>query len=111
MNIDIHPNGNLEYYCNIALPPEYEDGNVSFIDLDVDIVKIPGEDWKMVDYDEFIVNSRLLNYPEDIFQFVEHSVDKLKSRIEKQSFPFDGFFDAYIDEIIINQSTSEGRQL
>ena len=99
VNIDIHPDGELEYYCNIALPSEYKEKDISFIDLDVDLVKIPGEDWKLIDFDEFKSNSRRLNYPKHILQFVEQSIKILEDRIEHRSFPFNDFFDAYIKEI------------
>jgi len=74
VNIDIHPNGELKYYCNITLPSEYKEKRISFVDLDVDLIKIPGEDWKLIDFDEFKSNSRLLNYPKHILQFVEQSI-------------------------------------
>ena len=100
VNIDIYPNGDLEYYCNIALPAEYKDNIIRFIDLDIDIVKRPGEDWKIVDYDEFLSNSRLFKYPDDIVKFAEASTEKLQDKIRENTFPFNGFFDSFIKEIV-----------
>ncbi len=100
VNIDIYPDGDLEYYCNIALPAEYKDNNIRFIDLDIDIVKRPGEDWKIVDYDEFLSNSRLFKYPDDIVKFAEASTEKLQDKIRGNLFPFNGFFDSFIEDIV-----------
>ncbi|GAB3059051.1 DUF402 domain-containing protein [Salinicoccus sesuvii] len=96
VNIDIHPDGDLEYYCNIALPSEYKNGQIHFVDLDVDFVKMPDADWKLMDYDEFKSNSQLFNYPDHILSFVNQSIEALEEKIKTRVFPFDGFFADYI---------------
>lgn len=100
VNIDIHPDGELEYYCNIALPAKYKKHNISFVDLDIDIVKRPGEDWQLIDYDEFLSNSHLFKYPNDIVKYAEASIEKLQNKIREKAFPFNGFFDLCVEEIM-----------
>ncbi len=46
--------GNLiEIYINIASPPEFEDGRMSFKDHELDVSKYPPNPAKLIDEDEF----------------------------------------------------------
>jgi len=46
--------GNLiEIYINIAAPPEFEDGMMSFKDHELDVSKYPPNSAKLIDEDEF----------------------------------------------------------
>lgn len=46
--------GNLvEIYINIASPPEFEDGGMSFKDHELDVSKYPPDPAKLIDEDEF----------------------------------------------------------
>lgn len=53
------------------------------MDLDIDLVKRPGEDWKLIDYDDFQLNSLRLNYPGHILQFVKDSIKNLEVEIQQ----------------------------
>ena len=48
------PNGELvEIYINIASPPEFENGVMSFKDHELDIIKYPFKTAQLIDEDEF----------------------------------------------------------
>lgn len=85
------------YYCNISKPVFWEGDKVlSFIDLDLDLVKNKGEGWKVVDEDEFEVNSRKYKYPVELVNRTKKELEVLISKIENKKFPFDGSLLKYI---------------
>lgn len=101
VNIDISNSGDIEYYCNICLPSKFnlEEKNLSFIDLDLDLIIDNKGHLKVIDEDEFILNSVSMSYPKDIIDLTYKNLENLKKKIRNNEFPFDGFFEKYIEEI------------
>lgn len=89
----------LNYYCNICKPSNFLDNVLSFIDLDIDIIKQPGGDWTVVDEDEFIFNSQKYNYPIQLINRTIEEKNRLLDKINKNIFPFDG----WLEELVFNQ--------
>ena len=87
----------LFYYCNISMPPKFSDNILRFVDLDLDLVRKPDEEWKLVDEDEFLENMHKMKYPEDLVAKAWEEVDKLFERINNNLFPFDGWITSYLD--------------
>lgn len=83
----------LRYYCNIAMPAVYRNNECSFVDLDLDIIKDPDGDWTLVDEDEFITNSKKFKYPQQLIDKTIAEEKKLRERIYKSIFPFDGWIE------------------
>lgn len=79
----------LSYYCNIAMPSVLNGNQLSFVDLDLDVVKRRNEDWMVVDEDEFEVNSVKYGYPAELIEYAFLSLDLLQKNISKGLFPFD----------------------
>lgn len=104
VNIDIYRNGNIEYYCNICMPPEFSNKEIKFIDLDIDIVRSIEGKWSVVDEDEYEVNSEKFKYPSTLKENVSQALDEILKKIEGKHFPFDGFFEKYIKDLL-----SEGK--
>lgn len=102
VNIDIDDSGQAEYYCNICLPAEFNSLNntVSFIDLDLDLLIDNNGNKKVVDEDEFFSNSVAMNYPQETIDYARNSLNKLEKRILHKKFPFDGFFDYHIEQLL-----------
>jgi protein associated with RNAse G/E len=92
-------NDSLKYYCNICKPSKFQDNELSFIDLDFDIIKHPGDDWTVVDEDEFIINSKKYNYPLQLIDKAIEEKNKLLHKIHNNIFPFDG----WIKEIVFDK--------
>src|SRR5262245_40439693 len=47
------PNGELRnYYCNINLPPKFEDGVLDYIDLDIDLLLWPDGKFEVLDRED-----------------------------------------------------------
>ncbi|PAF35717.1 hypothetical protein CHH69_11750 [Terribacillus saccharophilus] len=78
------------YYCNIAMPSVLNGNQLSFVDLDLDLVKGRNEDWMVVDEDEFETNSVKYGYPAELKEYALKSLNVLQKKIKAASFPFDG---------------------
>lgn len=100
INVDVHKNGDIEYYCNICEQPIISEEGINFIDLDIDIVRDTNGNWSIVDQDEFLENSILMDYPESLKNQVAETSKHLFNLINNQSFPFDGFIEKQIDKLI-----------
>ncbi|MGP1908368.1 DUF402 domain-containing protein [Metabacillus sp. JX24] len=88
----------ISYYCNIAMPSVLKNKHLSFVDLDLDLVKRKHADWEVVDEDEFEINSSAYNYPPDLKDYAIQSLEELKGKIKREEFPFDGALLGIIDE-------------
>ena len=84
------PEGSLKfYYCNINLPPVFENGVVDYVDLDIDILVHRDFNFEILDEDEFEDNSIKYDYPPDLIYNVERNLNDLISIIRNRLFPFD----------------------
>src|SRR5262247_3129085 len=50
------------FYCNITTPPKLENGVLTYIDLDIDILALPNFSYEVLDTDEFDRNAERLAY-------------------------------------------------
>ncbi len=84
------PEGDFRnFYCNIAMPPKFEDGVLDFADLDVDILVSQDLEIEILDQDELGINAQKYAYNEEILGKVEKTVEAVTGLIEKRDFPFD----------------------
>jgi uncharacterized protein len=56
----------VSVYCNVAKPSDFHNGEISFIDLDLDYIQEKNKEWKIVDEDEFESNSIKYKYPVEL---------------------------------------------
>lgn len=92
-SVSFRENEEMMHYCNIAMPAQYKDNIISFIDLDLDYLQEPHEDWKVVDEDEFAHNQQIFKYPEHLIAGARLGLAKLQQIVETNQFPFDGKID------------------
>lgn len=84
-------NGEItSYYCNIAKPSVFSNNSLSFVDLDLDLVKQSNEDWRVIDIEEFENNSTKYNYPSELKEAAIQGLEVLKNMAKRKVFPFDG---------------------
>lgn len=84
------PDGRLRnFYCNINMPPKFEDGVLDYVDLDIDILIWRNFSLEVLDIDEFAENSKKFNYPMEVKVKVEESLKRLIELVENREFPFD----------------------
>src|SRR5713226_6659627 len=67
------------YYCNINMPPTFEDGTLSYIDLDIDILVQPDLSYQVLDLEEFEANAKRYGYSEQVRAQARAAVDELTS--------------------------------
>jgi protein associated with RNAse G/E len=85
----VRPDGQLHcYYCNIALPAKWAAGELSFVDLDIDIVVGADNSVKVLDEDEFETNRVVFGYPADIILGVQKAIEEVKALVSGLEFPF-----------------------
>lgn len=76
------------WYCNINTPPKLEDGVLSYIDLDIDVLVQPDFTYQLLDIDEFEQNARVFVYPDEVRRNVRRAIAGVTSLIEARQFPF-----------------------
>src|SRR5688572_21581907 len=61
------PNGTFRnYYCNIAMPPTFDESSLEFVDLDIDLIVDSQGNISIHDEDEYRENAVKFSYPPDI---------------------------------------------
>lgn len=76
------------WYCNVNTPPDLIDNELSYIDLDLDILLQPDLSYQVMDLDEFEVNTARYGYSEEVKAQSLKAVDELISMIDAVQFPF-----------------------
>ena len=83
------PEGNFRnYYCNINLPPVFENGVLDYIDLEIDLIVYEDLSYKIIDEEEFREHSKIYNYPESLISKTNETVEEIISLVNKRQFPF-----------------------
>ena len=83
------PEGDLRnFYCNLNLPPTFENNTLDYVDLDVDVLVWADYSYRILDLDEFRDNAEIFDYPPKLMQDVERDLSHLIQLIENKSFPF-----------------------
>lgn len=85
-------------YCNIAMPSVLNENELSFIDLDLDLVKRKNHGWEVVDEDEFEMNSRKYHYSQELKIGAIQALDQLQEEIAKGNFPFINDFTSVLEK-------------
>ncbi|OMC89441.1 hypothetical protein BK137_18485 [Viridibacillus arenosi] len=85
-------------YCNIAMPSVLNLNELSFIDLDLDLIKRKNKNWEVIDEDEFEVNSIKYQYPEELKNEALKALERLKQKVAKGSFPFNNEFNSLLNK-------------
>ena len=70
------------------MPPKFEDGVLSYVDLDIDVLVEPDFSYRVLDQDEFNENAIRYNYSDHLRNGALKALDELLSLIESRNFPF-----------------------
>lgn len=76
------------YYCNINKPPAFDGRQLSYIDLDIDVIVKPDYSYEVQDLDEFEMNSIAYGYTDEEREKVEKALEALTGLIQSRQFPF-----------------------
>ena len=84
------PNGDFRnFYCNLQIPPEFENDTLNYVDLDIDVLVWKDFSVEILDVEEFMENCQKYNYSTEIQQQTRLNLKKLLKLIENREFPFD----------------------
>jgi len=84
------PDGSFRnFYCNLNMPPTFENKVLDYVDLDIDILVWKDFSYEILDSNEFVENSRTYSYPNDLQANVQVALNELIQMIENKIFPFD----------------------
>jgi uncharacterized protein len=84
------PEGEFKfYYCNLNLPPKFEDNVLDYVDLDIDVLVRKDLSFEILDEDEFAENSVLFGYSDELKMKITESLAELILLISRRQFPFD----------------------
>ncbi|HQU86553.1 MAG TPA: DUF402 domain-containing protein [Pyrinomonadaceae bacterium] len=76
------------FYYNINLPPIINNNILDFIDLDIDVYVDSNFNIRILDEDEFSINSEKYQYPTELVLKVRKTLDLLLELIANREFPF-----------------------
>ncbi|MGC2237370.1 MAG: DUF402 domain-containing protein [Pyrinomonadaceae bacterium] len=83
------PDGALRnFYCNVNMPPKFENGVLDYVDLDIDILVWKDFKYEILDAGEFEENAGKYNYSESLKQTVDLNVKEIINLIENRKYPF-----------------------
>ncbi|WP_166245546.1 DUF402 domain-containing protein [Paenibacillus turpanensis] len=79
----------VRYYCNLASPPLQYGNVLTYIDYDLDVIKLPNGTVQIVDEEEYQRHKKLYHYPLSVEEKVNCGLQELLDRIRIGSSPFD----------------------
>jgi uncharacterized protein len=83
------PGGELRnFYCNVNMPPMFENGVLDYVDLDIDVLVWPDFTYEILDRDDFARNAIKYFYSKELIAQAEASLEQLIALIEGREFPF-----------------------
>ena len=83
------PSGELRnYYCNITMPPIFDNGIVDYVDLDIDIVVWKDRRCEILDFVDFETNSQRYGYSADAISNARSALHELIELVRCRQFPF-----------------------
>lgn len=83
------PGGALRnFYCNVNMPPKFENGVLDYVDLDMDILVWKDFKYEILDAEEFEENAGKYKYSENLKQTVDLNVKEIINLIENRKYPF-----------------------
>jgi protein associated with RNAse G/E len=78
----------IRYYCNIASPPYIAGDVITYIDYDLDVIRMPDGTVHVVDQDEYEQHKVLYHYPPAVQSKVQDGLEALLERLKQGGPPF-----------------------
>ena len=84
------PDGTFRnYYCNINMPPRFEDGVLDYVDLDIDVLVWPDGRQDVLDRADFDASAKKFDFTDDLKARVDRALNEMLDLIGRHEFPFD----------------------
>lgn len=89
----------VAYYVNLASPPIYENGEIKYIDYDLDLKFNFNNEIKLIDINEYQNHKAKLHYGDEIDKILQDTIDIITDLMKKRVFPFEDLkiIDYYYD--------------
>ncbi|MEO8572503.1 MAG: DUF402 domain-containing protein [Pyrinomonadaceae bacterium] len=82
------PTGELRnFYCNINMPPKFENEVLDYVDLDIDVFAGPDLSPTVLDREEYEYNAKIFDYPTELRAEVESTLSELLEHFENRDVP------------------------
>ncbi|UQZ84059.1 hypothetical protein SK3146_03291 [Paenibacillus konkukensis] len=78
----------VRYYCNVASPPYVNGRVITYIDYDLDVIRMPGGSVHVVDQEEYERHKICYHYSSIVDAKVKQGLSDLLQRIERGKAPF-----------------------
>ncbi|AEI39160.1 hypothetical protein PM3016_478 [Paenibacillus mucilaginosus 3016] len=78
----------VRYYCNVASPPYVNNRIITYIDYDLDVIRMPAGDIHVVDQDEYEQHKILYHYSSIVDGKVKQGLNALLARVRAGGAPF-----------------------
>lgn len=83
------PDGQFRnFYLNITIPPSFQDAILDYVDLDIDVVVWPNNEFVVLDTEEFERNSVLFGYSMSVVDKANSTLEEVIEMIESKGLPF-----------------------
>jgi protein associated with RNAse G/E len=77
------------WYCNVTTPPSFEQGQLEYVDLDLDVAVRPDGCIELLDADEFDEHRRVYAYPGEVVDRAKEAAAQVADLARHGGFPFD----------------------
>jgi protein associated with RNAse G/E len=77
------------WYCNVTTPPVFVDGQINYVDLDLDVAVRPDGAIELLDEDEFQAHREKYHYPTDVVAEARQAAAEVSRLARDGRFPFD----------------------
>jgi len=78
----------IRYYCNIASPPYVNEGVITYIDYDLDVIRSPNGTIQIVDQEEYELHKHNYHYSDVVERKVKRGLESLLARLKREGPPF-----------------------
>ena len=77
------------WYCNVTTPPVFKDGQLNYVDLDLDVAVRPDGCIELLDEDEFQLHKERYRYPAEVVAQARQAAVEVSQLARSGEFPFD----------------------
>ncbi len=79
----------IYYYVNLSSPCVVENGDIKYIDYDIDLKSTKLDSYKIMDLNEYYCHRYSMDYPEKIDEIVNETLNDVIKLFDEKKMPFD----------------------